>query len=81
MKKTKKVLMLLLSTCVLAGCVFGVTACNQSQGGSAASSSMVEGETGDEMYFEVTNYELALGETITLSPVNGDSGIQWELQP
>ena len=79
MKKTKKVWMLLLSACVLTGCVFGITACNpQQDSNSTESSSIADIETGDEMYFEVTNYELALGETITLSPVNGDSGIQWE---
>lgn len=79
MKKTKKVWMLLLSACVLTGCVFGITACKPPQdSNSTESSSIADIETGDEMYFEVTNYELALGETITLSPVNGGSGIQWE---
>ena len=34
-------------------------------------------DTGSEMYFEVPNQELALGENLTLSPVNGGSGITW----
>ena len=80
MKKTKKVLMFLLSTFMLAGCAFGVTACKDKGGdNSTATDSISTGdEANGEIYFEVTNYELALGDIITLSPVNGGSGIQWE---
>ena len=79
MKKTKKLCMVLLSTFMLAGCAFGVTACKGSKGDDSISSasSSTDAETGGEIYFEVTNYELALGETITLSPVNGGSGVTW----
>ena len=78
--KKKKVWMLLLSAIMLAGCAFGVTACKDKGGDDSTPTDSVSvggDEVNGEIYFEVTNYELALGDTITLSPVNGGSGIQW----
>ena len=75
--KKKKIVLLLLSACVILGGAFSATACKNKGGDSSYNSESSISAPEGEMYFEVNNQELGLGETLTLTPVNGGSGITW----
>lgn len=77
MKNKKKIALVCMSAFLAAGCLFGTTACGGSASNSGSSYSSFENSEQEGMYFEVTNYEITLSESITLPLVGGGSGVIW----